>query len=133
MLGAYSCGWPLITDYGLQIGACVTDCKTKSHLATFCDQEEDSVDHILLRCVFARQVWHCCFLRASINIMLVPTTNDSIISWWMETRKKMLKENRKGFDSLIMIVCWHLWKHRNGMVFGPRREVSTVEIGRAHV
>ena len=58
--------------------------------------------------------------------MLVPTTNDSIISWWMETRKRMPKENRKGFDSLIMIVCWHLWKHRNGMVFGPRREVSTV-------
>lgn len=80
----------------------------------------------MLRCVFAWQVWHCCFLRARINIMLMPTTNDSISVWWMEARKRMPKENRKGFDSVIMLFCWHLWKHRNEMVFGPRREVSTV-------
>lgn len=28
-----------------------------------CEQEEDTVDHILLQCVFARQVWYICFVK----------------------------------------------------------------------
>ena len=72
-----------------------------------CAQEEDSVDHILLHYVFIPQVWHCYFLRARIIIMLVPATNGNIVDWWTETRKRMPKEN-KGFDSIVMLICWHL-------------------------
>ena len=32
-----------------------------------CDQEEDTVDHILLQCVFARQVWYLCMCRMHLD------------------------------------------------------------------
>ena len=73
-----------------------------------CDQEEDTVDHILLRCVFARQVWHCCFLRARITTNLVPTTDDKIADRWLHARKQTPKETQKGFDSVVMLICWSL-------------------------
>ena len=98
----------------------------QASLYYICDQEEDTVDHILLRCVFARQVWHCCFLRARITTNLVPTTDDKIADWWLHARKQIPKETRKGFDSIVMLICWSLWKHRNGLVFGPTRVVSSI-------
>lgn len=85
-----------------------------------CDQQEYSVDHILLRCGFARQVWHNSFMRARLLITLVPSTEASIGPWWMTARKLVPKDGRKGFDSHVMLICWQLWKNRNGIVFGPR-------------
>lgn len=33
----------------------------------------------------------------------------------------MPKTNRKGFDSLITLVSWTLWKYRNDRVFGRQQ------------
>lgn len=41
-----------------------------------CGQEEDTVDHLLLRCVFARQTWHACFAKAGVELLLMPSTVD---------------------------------------------------------
>lgn len=91
-----------------------------------CDQEEDTVDHILLQCVFARQIWHNCFMQARIGLDLVPSTEDTLQHWWMSARKRMPKINRKGFDSFTMLLCWHLWKNRNNKVFRPGSQPVTV-------
>ena len=44
-------------------------------------------------------------------------TDDYIGDWRIDARKRMPKDNRKGFDSIIMLICWLLWKHRNRIVF----------------
>ena len=85
------------------------------------------MDHILVQCVFARQVWHKCFQQARLDISLVPTTNDSLEDWWMASRALIPAEHRKGFDSLVMLFTWQLWKHRNDMVFGQRTAIDTVQ------
>ena len=72
-----------------------------------CDQKEDTVDHILLQCVFARQVWYMCFDRMGIDMALCPSTQDSIGRWWPVVRKQMPKLHRKGFDSVVISVCWN--------------------------
>ena len=43
------------------------------------------------------------------------------IDWWATGRKQVVKYKRKGFDTLIAIICWCLWKQRNGKVFGGAR------------
>ena len=96
-----------------------------------CDQEEDNVDHILLQCVYARQVWFQCFTRANINLALLPTQHARLEDWWAEGRKQVVKSKRKGFDTLIALNCWCLWKQRNGRVFGGARilnEGGTTEL-----
>ena len=85
------------------------------------------MDHILLRCVFARQIWHNCFAQARIELAVVPTMEDSLQQWWMVARKRIPKPNRKDFDSFAMLICWHLWKNCNNRVFDPRIPLATVD------
>ena len=74
-----------------------------------CDQVVDTVDHILLQCVSARQVWYMCFDRMGIDMTLCPSAQDSIGRWWPVVRKRMPKLHRKGFDSVVISVCWNLY------------------------
>jgi len=39
------------------------------------------------------------------------------MSWWIESRKRLPKQIRRGFDSLFFLVCWSLWKERNARTF----------------
>ena len=82
-----------------------------------CDQEEDKVDHILLQCVYARQVWFLCFRELGVDEALIPTTDDTLGDWWVSARKRIDKRHRRGFDTICISVCWNLWKQRNGRVF----------------
>jgi hypothetical protein len=37
--------------------------------------------------------------------------------WWLFQRKQIGKGQREGFDSLVVLTCWLLWKERNARVF----------------
>ena len=51
--------------------------------------------------------------------LLVPTRRTiSFADWWKNSWKKMRKQHRKGFNSLIILGAWILWKHRYSCVFG---------------
>jgi hypothetical protein len=47
----------------------------------YCDQEEETVQHILTTCVFARQFW-CAILQPLNLTRLTPTRNVSFADWW---------------------------------------------------
>ncbi|WVZ64659.1 hypothetical protein U9M48_014153 [Paspalum notatum var. saurae] len=71
----------------------------------FCDQAEETINHILAGCVLSREVW-TRILKASASLD---------------------KNLRKGFNSLVILVAWLLWKHRNACVFdGTPPQVQTV-------
>ena len=53
-----------------------------------------------------------------------PQVNNLAI-WWIAARKRIPKENRRCFDSLVVLTCWLLWKERNDRTFD--RQVRTVE------
>ena len=36
-----------------------------------------------------------------------------LAEWWYGARKRIPKDDRKYFDSLVVLVCWLLWKERN--------------------
>uniref|UniRef100_A0A0A8Y9S1 Uncharacterized protein n=1 Tax=Arundo donax TaxID=35708 RepID=A0A0A8Y9S1_ARUDO len=47
--------------------------------------------------------------------------------WWCRSPKRVDKHLRKGLNSLIILVAWELWKHRNGCVFnGDAPSISGV-------
>ena len=96
-----------------------------------CDQEEDTIEHILMQCVFARQVWHLCFMETETNLSLMPTGQDPLQEWWNSARKRATKAQRKDFDAMVMLVCWCIWKQRNERVFGTNdicNERGTFEV-----
>lgn len=83
-----------------------------------CDQDVDTTDHILMSYVYAREVWYRCFeLLKIIQWTNIPSLNDTLENWWLRSRDTLPRINRKGFDSLVMLICWSLWKQRNARVF----------------
>ncbi|XP_073367930.1 uncharacterized protein [Aegilops tauschii subsp. strangulata] len=47
-----------------------------------CDQDEDAVDHLLVKCVISRQVWHMALSRTRLGPSLAPNANDILEHWW---------------------------------------------------
>jgi hypothetical protein len=85
------------------------------------------MDHILLGCVFSREVWDI-ILRAFHLSNSVAVQQQDVISWWTTTRKRLPKELRRGFDSLVLPMCWSLWKQRNARTFN-RLTATPAELG----
>jgi hypothetical protein len=82
-----------------------------------CDQADETTQHTLVACGFARQVWTAIFHVLGL-LPLAPKLGDSCFSsWWCKTIKAVPTELREGLNSLIILVAWELWKHRNACVF----------------
>jgi hypothetical protein len=47
--------------------------------------------------------------------------------WWSKSEQKVLNHHKKGFNALVALVAWWIWKHRNACVFdGIAPSVSVV-------
>lgn len=65
-----SFGSPLITAAGLQIYLLSEGCHTTRCLP-HCDQAQDSIQQILVHCIFARQVWSSDLSEAGFDFHLI--------------------------------------------------------------
>jgi hypothetical protein len=93
-----------------------------------CLQDEDNVDHILAQCPYAKMVWFGCLRRMGLQLQ-EPQENTDLERWWTEARKRLRKEDRRGFDTFVLLIAWMLWKQRNARVFGNlERQLSTTQI-----
>lgn len=81
-----------------------------------CDQEPESMHHLLIGCSFSRQLWHevLAWCRSTAN---PPHPTDHFLNWWLLTLVTSPSSCRKGLSSLFLPTTWHLWKHWNGCVF----------------
>jgi hypothetical protein len=106
-------------------------CWTADHLAKrglphpevcpLCDQTEKTISHLLVGCVFARQIWVSIFQLLGI-VHLAPNLSVGCFSgWWSKVVRAVPKEARKGLNSLIILVAWEIWKHCNDCVFENSR------------
>jgi hypothetical protein len=91
-----------------------------------CMQEEDNAEHILVQCVFAREVWHICGLRLGFNYN-APEGDSVLEAWWSQERWRFRRKRRKCFDALVCTVCYALWKHRNAWEFGNTQRQYTTQ------
>lgn len=89
-----------------------------------CLQDEDNVDHILVQCVYAREVWHRCFYTFQLNIQM-PSQNTTFTEWWLQQRTRFTGRIRQGFDSFVIGTAWALWKQRNARVFNRVHDQRT--------
>ena len=75
------------------------------------------IQHLLTGCVFARQVWFSILSPLDLGSE-APGHNDLCFAdWWAKIIRMFSKEHRKGANSLIILIVWLLWKHRNACVF----------------
>jgi hypothetical protein len=72
--------------------------------------------HLILGCVYGREVW-CRVLRTPFLHALVPGQEDCFMDRWLCNLKLVQKEMRRGFNSMVVLVAWMIWKERNDRVF----------------
>jgi hypothetical protein len=99
-----------------------------SHLekCPLCDQEEETIQHLLTRCVFSRQVWFAVLSPLEIRGATPCSNEQSFTQWWAKTAHKV-KECKKGVNSLVILTAWVIWKHHNACVFeGTAPSISEV-------
>ena len=82
-----------------------------------CDQEDETINHLLVGCVFARQVWAQVLQQFGLLHLAPQPAVDRFLGWWKRSSAAAPKEVRKGFNSLIILVAWEIWKHQNSCVF----------------
>lgn len=82
-----------------------------------CDQENETIDHLLVGCVFARQFWHVLLQRVGLAA-LSPQNSDGVFDeWWCKIESMVANLIQKGLNSLVALGAWTLWQHRNDCVF----------------
>ena len=64
----------------------------------------------------------------------IPTQVDTLLEWWLTTRSNFRKGQKRGFDTVIIVTIWALWKQRNARVFHRLNQQKTAsELARAIV
>ena len=101
------------TRHGLQ---------TETSPCFLCLQEEDTAEHILIQCVYAREAWLGVLQRLG-SAVRPPEAGDHLGAWWLGVRRALGKHGKREFDTLVILLAWHLWKQRNARAFNnPSRQ-----------
>jgi hypothetical protein len=67
-----------------------------------------------------------CLLAFGIDRQ-IPSQVDSMQTWWLQARECFSSKDRKGFDTLVILISWRLWKQRNARVFQNLNKQYSVE------
>ncbi|GJN27949.1 hypothetical protein PR202_gb16017 [Eleusine coracana subsp. coracana] len=96
-------------------------CRGLSHpeACPHCDQADEDINHILLICVFAREIWFLSLTWIHLG-RLAPTMEEaSFQRWWRRAERRAGNEVRKAFNTMVILVSWLLWKHRTEWCLMP--------------
>jgi hypothetical protein len=80
-----------------------------------CSQAREDIHHFFLGCVYSREVWFHLLRRLGLQ-RLTPSSQRRLDDWWLRSRKLVTKSRRRGFDSMVVLVAWLLWRERNDSV-----------------
>jgi hypothetical protein len=93
-----------------------------------CDQEHETILHLLCMCSFARQFWHTIFSSLRMGHLTPNRDVGSFAEWWGKVHRRVPKQIKKGIHSIIILGAWCLWLHRNRSVFdGTSPSLSTIQ------
>jgi hypothetical protein len=79
-----------------------------------CDQVGETIDHLLVSCVFTRQIWFIILQLFGLPAIAPQMDNLFFVD---EAGSRLSGQVQKGFNSIIILRAWLIWKHRNYCVF----------------
>jgi hypothetical protein len=68
-----------------------------------CDQEHETILHLLCTCSFARQFWHAIFSSLGMGHLTPDRDVSSFVMWWGKVHRKVHKQIRKGIHSIVIL------------------------------
>jgi hypothetical protein len=86
-------------------------------LCPLCDQEEETINHLLSSCVFARELWFILLQLVGLGAFAPQVLEITFQEWWHWVLSSVGTPNRRGLNSLIILGAWTLWRHHDDCVF----------------
>jgi hypothetical protein len=72
------------------------------------NQTQETVDHLLVSCIFARQMWFTMLQKFGLQV-LAPDLDDEIFEgWWANASERVAGQVQKGLNSIIILGAWNL-------------------------
>jgi hypothetical protein len=94
-----------------------------------CDQAAETIDHLLIGCVFTREFWFRFLSQVGLQSLSPQPTELSFLDWWDRVTSATSDINSHGINSLIILGAWTVWTHRNRCVFdGAAPDIGRVLI-----
>jgi len=92
-----------------------------------CDQAQETIDHLLVSCVFARQLWFSILLKFGLQVLSPNLEDENFEEWWANASGRVSGQVLNGLNSIIILGAWNLWNHRNQCVFdGASPSISNI-------
>jgi len=92
-----------------------------------CDQAQETIDHLLVSCVFARQLWFSILLKFGLQVLAPNLEDENFEEWWANASGRVSGRVLNGLNSIIILGAWNLWNHRNQCVFdGASPSISNI-------
>jgi hypothetical protein len=79
-----------------------------------CDQDQETLQHLLLGCVVSREVWAWVLARWG-KLEWMPGVDTEVVPWWSSL--SCTRSVRRDMWTAIILVFWCIWRHRNEVVF----------------
>jgi hypothetical protein len=81
----------------------------------------------LIHCVYGSKVWFWLLRRAGFQQLCPGQDEDQCLAdWWITCHNQVLRDCRKGFDCMVVLIAWHRWKERNARVFHNVRRSASI-------
>jgi hypothetical protein len=82
-----------------------------SPLCCFCDEKNETVEHLFMECEWAISVWFASPLGVKFRY------NDDSPKSFLEWLKHIIIHEEKDVIQLVMAVCYEIWWTRNKRLF----------------
>jgi ABC-type long-subunit fatty acid transport system fused permease/ATPase subunit len=88
-----------------------------------CKAAEETVDHLLLHCGVAREIWSFVFRSFGIDGVLLNSFTELLFGWW----NWFGKSSSSVWNLIPSCLIWTIWRERNSRTF-ENIEVSVGKI-----
>jgi hypothetical protein len=78
-----------------------------------CELDGESVDHLLLHCGAARDLWNAFFFRFGLCWIMPSIVKDLYASWWTGGRAR----SAVVWKMVPLCIMWCIWRERNNRCF----------------
>jgi hypothetical protein len=109
-----SSGLCYLTGAGPRIAYNDTTSRTAGRV--LCVQKHRRLCNTCYSIVFSREVWFTMLHRPGLHA-LTPSLAVSIPDWWLNSRRRFIKAEHRGYDSLVVLISWLIWKECNAQIF----------------